>query len=250
MATKSKIKILIVDDHQLVRFGVGSLLANADNIVVIGEADSGEDAVTKAKELKPDIVLMDINMPGLGGMEATRKILRQSDQVKIIIVSVIETEPFPSRLLQLGARGYLSKDSTPNELKDAIQTVYDGERYLNPKIAQQLALQHLSDNSEKPFESLSDRELQVMQMIINGVKAPDVAEQLCLSSKTVNSYRYRVFNKLNVKSDVELTHMALKYGFLKLDELTKSAVGNISKSQSESKTKEDTAAKNKKAAAG
>jgi two-component system invasion response regulator UvrY len=214
------IKVLVVDDHELVRVGVQRLLGDADDIDVIGEAQDGEEAIIKAKELQPDVVLMDINMPGLGGMEATRKILRAAEKTQIIIVSVIETEPFPSRLLQLGARGYLSKDSTPDELKEAIRTVFKGERYLNPKIAQELALQHLAEGDDSPFEALSERELQVMQMIINGKKAPDIADKLCLSSKTVNSYRYRLFDKLKVETDVELTHMAIKYGLLKLEELT------------------------------
>lgn len=217
------ISVLVVDDHELVRVGVQRLLADADDIEVIGEAENGEEAIEKAKQLQPNVVLMDINMPGLGGMEATRKILRVAEKTQIIIVSVIETEPFPSRLLQLGARGYLSKDSTPDELKEAVRTVNKGERYLNPKIAQQLALQHLAEGAESPFECLSERELQVMQMIINGQKAPDIAEKLCLSSKTVNSYRYRLFDKLKVGSDVELTHMAIKYGLLKLEELTNNA---------------------------
>ena len=168
------IKVLIVDDHELVRMGMQRLLADTADIEVVGEADSGEQAIEKTKELQPDIVLMDINMPGLGGMEATRKLLRVAKDTKIIIVSVIETEPFPSRLLQIGARGYLSKDSNPEELHEAIRTVNSGERYLNPKIAQQLALQHLSDGSETPFANLSERELQVMQMIISGQKVPDM----------------------------------------------------------------------------
>jgi two-component system invasion response regulator UvrY len=217
------IKVLIVDDHELVRIGVQRLLSDTDDIDVIGEAGSGEEAIEKTKELQPDIVLMDINMPGLGGMEATRKLLRVAKETKIIIVSAIETEPFPSRLLQIGARGYLSKDSTADELHEAIRTVFNGERYLNPKIAQQLALQYLSDNSESPFDALSERELQVMQMIISGQKVPDIADKLCLSSKTVNSYRYRLFEKLQVHSDVELTHMAIKYGLLKLEELSTKA---------------------------
>lgn len=230
----NQINVLIVDDHELVRVGVERLLADEDDITVIGNAESGEAAVELAKKLQPNVILMDINMPGLGGMEATRKILRVAEKTQIIIVSVIETEPFPSRLLQLGARGYLSKDSTPDELRDAIRTVSKGERYLNPKIAQQLALQHLAEGADSPFELLSERELQVMQMIINGQKAPDIAEKLCLSSKTVNSYRYRLFDKLKVDSDVELTHMAIKYGLLKLEELTTTADSMIDKDKNSS----------------
>jgi two-component system invasion response regulator UvrY len=223
-SSKSTIKILVVDDHELIRVGIEKLIASEADMKVIASASSGEEAITKAKELLPDVVLLDINMPGLGGMEACRKILRYSEKSKIIVLSVMDAEPFPSKLLQLGARGYVSKDSSADELKDAIRTVHSkNQRYLSPKIAQQLALQHMDDKGETPFSCLSERELQVTQYIIKGDKAPDISEKLFLHSKTVNSYRYRIFAKLGIKTDVELTHLAIKYGLIKFEELAMSA---------------------------
>lgn len=214
------IKVLIVDDHELVRAGFKGLLNDTTDIKVIGECNNGEDAITRAKEQNPDIILMDINMPGLGGMEATRKIVHLLPKTKIIVVSVIDTEPFPTRLLELGAAGYLSKGSTPDELRAAVRKVYAGELYLSPQIAQHVALQHVSGGNDSPFASLSRRELQVTQMIIKGMKAPDIAKILHISPKTINSYRYRLFEKLKINSDVELTHKAINYGVLTLEEMT------------------------------
>lgn len=224
------IKVLIVDDHKLLRQGLSALLESAKDIKVIGEAQSGEDAIKMAKDLLPDIVLMDIEMPGLGGIEATRKISKSCGKhTRVIVLSVLDTAPFPSRLIKIGASGYLNKDSTSEEILDAIRTVSTGETYLSPGIAKQLALQHVSDKGDSPFASLSDRELQIMQMTItDGLKAPDIADKLCLSPKTINSYRYRMFKKLKVKNNIELTHMAIQFGILKLEELSEDMLEGIS----------------------
>lgn len=208
------IKVLLVDDHDLVRIGIRRLLSDVNGIKVIGEAKSGEEAVKTTRELKPHVILMDVKMPGIGGLEATRKILRMDSDVKVIAVTVYGEEPFPSRLLQAGAAGYITKGSSLDEMVQAIRTVYSGQRYLSPEVAQQLALKHLTDKDESPFDSLSERELQVMIMITNGHKVQEISDKLCLSPKTVNSYRYRLFEKLNVNSDVELTHLAIRHGML------------------------------------
>ncbi len=208
------IKVLLVDDHDLVRIGIRRLLSDVNGIKVIGEAKSGEDAVKMARELRPHVILMDVKMPGIGGLEATRKILRADSEVKVIAVTVYGEEPFPSRLLQAGAAGYITKGSSLDEMVQAIKTVNAGQKYLSPEVAQQLALKHLTDKDESPFESLSERELQVMIMITNGHKVQEISDKLCLSPKTVNSYRYRLFEKLSVNSDVELTHLAIRHGML------------------------------------
>ena len=208
------INVLLVDDHDLVRIGIRRLLADVNGIKVIGEAKSGEDAVRMARELRPHVILMDVKMPGIGGLEATRKVLRADPEVKVIAVTVYGEEPFPSRLLQAGAVGYITKGSSLDEMLQAIRTVFAGQRYLSPEVAQQLALRHLTDKDESPFDSLSERELQVMIMITNGMKVQEISDKLCLSPKTVNSYRYRLFEKLNVNSDVELTHLAIRHGML------------------------------------
>jgi len=208
------ITVLLVDDHDLVRVGIRRLLADVQGIKVVGEAKSGEEAVRIVRDLQPNVVLMDVKMPGIGGLEATRKLLRADPSVKVIAVTVYGDEPFPSRLLQAGAAGYLTKGSSVDEMVHAIRTVYSGQRYISPEVAQQLALKHLSDNEASPFESLSERELQVMIMITNGMKVQTISDKLCLSPKTVNSYRYRLFEKLGVNSDVELTHLAMRHGLL------------------------------------
>ena len=208
------INILLVDDHDLVRIGIRRLLADVNGIKVVGEAKSGEDAVRLARELKPHVILMDVKMPGIGGLEATRKVLRADPGIKVIAVTVYGEEPFPTRLLQAGAVGYITKGSTLNEMVQAIRTVHAGQKYLSPEVAQQLALKHLTDQDDSPFDSLSERELQVMIMITNGQKVQAISDKLCLSPKTVNSYRYRLFEKLGVNSDVELTHLAIRHGML------------------------------------
>lgn len=208
------ITVLVVDDHDIVKAGIVRLLADVKGIKVIGEAESGEKALRIAKEKHPHVVLMDVKMPGIGGLEATRKMLRADPEVKIIALTVCGEEPFPSKLLQAGAAGYITKDSGIEEIVNAIKTVYSGKRYIGPEIAQQLALKTVSDFEKSPIDLLSERELQVMMMITEGQKVQEISDKLCLSSKTVNSYRYRLFDKLKVTSDVELTHLAIKHGIL------------------------------------
>jgi two-component system invasion response regulator UvrY len=208
------ITVLIVDDHELVRAGIRSLLSTVNGLKVIGEAATGEEAVKVAREKHPNVVLMDVRMPGIGGLEATRKLLRADPDLKIIALTVCGEEPFPSKLLQAGAAGYLTKGSGLDEMVQAIHSVYHGKRYISPEVAQQLALKHLSDEKASPFETLSERELQVMLMITSGQKVQEISDKLCLSPKTVNSYRYRLFEKLGVNSDVELTHLAIRHGIL------------------------------------
>ncbi len=205
------IDVLIVDDHDLVRMGIHRLLSDLQNIKVIAEANNGEDAVSMMRKLDPDIVLMDADMPGIGGLEATRRMLRYNPDVKIIILSAHAEDPLPSLFLEVGVRGYLTKGASTNEMAVAIQQVNVGQIHIAPEIAQQLALKSLNKESKNPFDQLSDREMQVMLMITKGIKVPEISDTLCLSPKTINSYRYRLFDKLGVDGDVELTHMALRY---------------------------------------
>ncbi len=205
---------MLVDDHDLIRAGIKRLLADQSGLKVVGEAESGEIAINVARKTTPQVVLMDVKMPGIGGLEATRKLLRIDPDIKILVLTACDEDPFPSRLLQAGAAGYLTKDCGVDEMVQAIKAVNAGQRYISPVIAQQLALKHLSDNEASPFDVLSERELQVMIMITSGQKVQDISTKLCLSPKTVNSYRYRLFEKLNINSDVELTHLAIRYGLL------------------------------------
>ena len=208
------IKVLLVDDHELVRFGIKRLLQDAKGIKVVGEAATGEDAVLLAKDLIPDVVLMDVQMPGIGGLMATRKLLQHNPDIKVLALTVHDDEPYPSRFLQIGAAGYITKGCKADEMIRAIRLVHSGQRYLSPEIAQQLALKRFGKDDQSPLDILSERELQIMIMIIGGQKVPDISEKLHLSSKTVNSYRYRIFEKLNVDNDVELTLLAMRLGLV------------------------------------
>ena len=208
------IKVLIVDDHALVRMGIRRLLEDLPDMLVVGEAESGEVALTLVKLHQPDVVLLDMKMPGIDGWEVTRRLKKSAPQVKVIAVTAMSIEPLPSRVLQLGAMGYLTKESGAEEMAAAIRKVYKGEKYLSAEIAQKMAINSLQAPHETPFDLLSEREMQVMLMITSGMTVPDIAERLFLSSKTINGYRYRIFEKLAIKNDVELTYMAMKHGMI------------------------------------
>jgi len=212
------INVLLVDDHELVRTGIKRILDDVRGFKVVGEAKDGEQAVQFCRQHSPNIVLMDMNMPGMGGLEATKKICRYCPDVKIIVLTVNCEDPVPSKVMQIGAHGFLTKGAGSDEMVRAIRCVHAGQRYIAPEIAQQIALAQVTGRTdENPFQSLSERELQIMLMITKGEKAQDIAERLNLSSKTVNSYRYRMFEKLNVGGDVELTHLAIRHKMIDID---------------------------------
>ncbi len=208
------IQVLVVDDHQLVRVGTSRLLADVEGMQVVGQAETGEQAIDMVKDLKPDVVLMDIQMPGIGGLEATRRCLRIDPDLKVIAVTVYDDEPYPSKLLGVGAVGYLTKNADMDEMIRAIKKVMAGQRYISSEVAQHLALRPFSQDAITPFEVLTSREMQITLMVIMGHGAPDISKKLSLSSKTVNSYRYRIFEKLGIKNDVGLTKLAIKHGII------------------------------------
>lgn len=212
------IQVIVVDDHDLVRMGLVRLLGDANGIDVIAEASGGEEAIKLAKQLEPDVILMDVRMPGIGGIEATRKIHRLHPDIKVIAVTACGDDPFPSRLLQAGASGYLTKGASTDEMVLAIRTVTAGQKYLAPNVAQKLALQTVGQGGS-PFSELSDREMQIAIMICSCKKVQEISDKLCLSPKTVNTYRYRIFDKLAISSDVELTHLAIRHGLLEPQEM-------------------------------
>lgn len=205
------IKVLIVDDHALVRMGIRRLLDDLPDMDVVAEAESGEEALVLVKTCKPDVVLLDMKMPGIDGWEVTRRLKKSNPQIKVIAVTAICTEPLPSRVLQLGAMGYITKESGVQEMAAAIRKVAKGEKYLSAEIAQKMAINSLEAVQDSPFDALSEREMQVMFMITSGMEVQDIAERLFLSTKTINGYRYRMFEKLAIKNDVELTYLAMKY---------------------------------------
>ena len=211
------IKVLIVDDHQMVRFGTRRLLEDEPGLQIVGEASSGEEAIEAVDALNPQVVLMDVQMPGIGGLEATRRCLRIAPDVKVIALSMHDGEPFPSKLFEAGAKGYASKRSDPEELILAIRKVMAGQRYISTDIAQNLALRPFAEVQQSPFEQLSGREMQIALMVIRGMGAAEMAKMLTLSPKTVNSYCYRIFEKLDIKNDVELTKLAIQHGLLETE---------------------------------
>lgn len=208
------IRILLADDHDLVRNGIGRLLADLGDVEVVGHATSGEEAVQLARELHPDLILMDIRMPGIGGLEATRRIRQVDDAIKVIALSAWDDGPLAARLLQAGASGYVAKGAPFADVEKAIRRAMAGQRYLSAGVAEQMALQQLGGGDASPFEKLSERELQIALMVVNCEKVTTIADKLHLSSKTVNSYRYRLFEKLGIASDVELTHLAIRHGLI------------------------------------
>jgi len=208
------IRVLVVDDHDLVRLGIVSLLADSNKIEVVAQANSGEIAIEMAKEFEPEVVLMDIRMPGIGGLEATRKLLRLNEDIRIIAVTAYGEDPYATRLLEAGAAGYMTKGATGDEMVMAILKVKSGQRYISPEVAQRMVLKPFDSSAACPFDVLSDREMQISMQIVNCVKVPDISDQLFLSPKTVNTYRYRIFEKLNISSDVELTRLAIRHGVI------------------------------------
>jgi two-component system invasion response regulator UvrY len=208
------INVLLVDDHELVRTGIETLLNDIEDIEVIGVAKSGEEAVDAVTALSPSVVMMDINMPGIGGVEACRRILRQDADVKIIAVSVHNDGPIPHQLLKLGVLSFVSKGSPVNEMVLAIRSVMDGKRYLCSEVANNLAFQGLPGSNESPFSVLSHRESEVVTLILQGKTIKEMSGILILSDKTINTYRYRLYSKLRIKNDVELIRLAIKFGHI------------------------------------
>ena len=206
------INILLVDDHELVRTGIRKILTEVRGVNVIAEMQSGEDAIKFCRHTEPDVILMDIDMPGMGGLEATKKICRLCPDAKVIILTAHSEDPFPSKVMKIGASGYLTKGTPADEMVNAIKKVHCGQRYLTSEVAQKIALNKFQ--GDNPFDNLSERELQIMLMITRGEKVTTISEHLNLSAKTVNSYRYRMFEKLSVSNDVELTHLAIQYGII------------------------------------
>jgi two-component system invasion response regulator UvrY len=209
------INVMLVDDHDLVRTGIRRLLDDIDGIKVVAEAGNGEQAIRQVRNKRPDVILMDVSMPGIGGLEATRKITRSLPDMKIIAVTIHDDDPFPARLLEAGAAGYITKGCDIREIINAIRSVYQGKQYITPGIAQKLALSFVNNRERSPFAELTPRETQVMLMVVKGYTNKEISEKLCLSPKTTSTYRYRLFEKLGVENVVELTRFAIRPGLIK-----------------------------------
>jgi two-component system invasion response regulator UvrY len=209
------IHILIIDDQALVRTGLRHILAQNNEITEVSEVASGEAALRQYRKMRPDVILLSVNLPGLTGFEVTRRLRRAHPRAKIIILAKHAKAPYPKRLLNAGASGYLTLDCDAEELLQAVRAVAGGQRYVGSKAAKQLALSMLSANGgESPFEDLSAREMEVMLKLTDGRRIPDIASLLCLSPKTVSTYKYRILGKLGARSEVEMVRMAMRYGLV------------------------------------
>jgi DNA-binding NarL/FixJ family response regulator len=213
------IRIVLIDDHELVRTGFRMILAAQGGCEVVGEAADGEAGLALIRRLKPDVALVDVHMPKLGGIELTDRVRRAKLPTRVVIVSVLSEAPFPKRLIEAGASGYLTKGCAAEELIRAVRQVADGRRYLSPDIAEAIALAKVDGAGASPFEPLSARELGVAIMLAEGRAMKDIAAQLSLSSKTVATYKYRLFDKLGIDNTVALAHLAHLHGLL--DERTR-----------------------------
>ncbi len=217
----SKIKVLLAEDHTIVRKGIRSLLDAEANITVVGEAEDGRQALQKVEELLPDIVLMDITMPHLNGLEATRQIKKLFPQVKVIALTMYTNEEYVSQVLQAGAAGYLVKQAAPAELVSAIQAVYRGDSFLSPAVSKTLIEEYLKHTDkasrEDNFDKLTDREREVLQLIAEGYSNREIAEALHLSIKTVGVHRTNLMEKLDIHNTPELVKFAIRKGIIKLE---------------------------------
>jgi len=202
------IRVILVDDHEIVRSAIKLTLKDAKDIEIVAEAKTGEEAVSLTKRLKPDIVLMDMNMPGTDGFSASMQLLQNTVPVKILIISSQESDVLQPRLLQRGISGYISKNAAPETLKEAIRAVHAGKKFF---------VTTTPTPTNSPFTDLSDRELQITLMIAKGMESQEIAERLFLSKKTIHGYHRDLLKKLGVKKDVDLTRLAIKYGLIDLD---------------------------------
>ncbi len=208
------IQILIVDDQELVRTGLRHILESSQSTGTIAEVSTGEEAVQLCRKFKPDVILLDISLPGLSAFESTGRLKRVRPKAGIIVLAVHAKSPYPTRLLEAGASGYLTMDCSSAELLEAVKTVAEGKRYISAEAAKQLALSILPGTAESPFDELSARELEVMLKLTEGNRIPDIASLMCLSPKTVATYKYRIYDKLGTRSEVDLMRMAMRYGLL------------------------------------
>jgi DNA-binding NarL/FixJ family response regulator len=208
------IKVYIVDDHALVRTGFRLILGAQPDIEVIGDAESAEDALPEIRRLQPDIVLCDLNLPGLSGLELTERVVRGDYGCRVIAVSVLEDGPMPRRLLEAGAYGYVGKACDVEELLRAVRDVSRGRKYLANSIAQGLALAGLHGDAASPFDSLTPRELEVALLLNQGMRQESIAKHLSLSAKTVNTHKARLFGKLGIHDNIALARLATQYGLV------------------------------------
>ena len=213
MMTSTKIRVMLVDDHAVVRVGFRMLLSASSDIVVAAEADSGELAYQRYAEVKPDVVVMDLSMPGMGGIEAVRRLLTRDKAARVLVLSAHEDTVHPKRVLKAGALGYLSKRTAPEELIEAVRAIAAGRIYLDAEVARKLAVQDLS-GAGGAVEALSEREFTVFIQLARGQSVNQIAETLCLSPNTVGTHLYNIKQKLGAANQAELALIAVRNGLI------------------------------------
>jgi len=209
----NQINVMLVDDHAVVRMGFKMLLEMDADIKVVAEAESGEQGIQRYMEFKPNVVVMDITMPGMGGLESIERILAKDNTAKILVLSAHEDSVHPKRVLNAGAMGYLTKRSAAEELIKAIRTVASGKKYLEASVAQQMAIQQLSGN-QNPVDVLSPREFEVFMALAKGKTTNEIAETLFLSPRTVGTHLYNIKQKLNANNSAEIALIAMRSGLI------------------------------------
>jgi len=214
-----RIKVIIADDHQLFREGLVNLLANSDEVEIVAKAENGKDAIEKAEKYMPDLILMDIGMPIINGVEATQILHSKHPGLKIIALSMHSDKHYIKGMLEAGASGYLLKNSTYNQLLDAIKTVYGGKKYLSEQITDVLIDNYLGKNEVLPVKApeLTDREFEILKLYAEGKSAKEIAKQLFVSTKTVGTHKQNIMEKLHLKSTVEMAKYAIKNGIVSIE---------------------------------
>lgn len=208
------IKILIADDHPIVRAGLKQMLADAEDIEVTAEASDGHELLRRIRSEDVDVLLLDLTMPGLNGLDALKQIKVEKPDLPVLVLSMHPEDQYGIRILKAGAAGYLMKSAAPDQLLGAIRKVHHGGRYVSPALAEKLALGLQTGSAGLPHEGLSDREYQVLCLIASGKTVKEIAAALAISEKTVSTYRTRILEKMNMKSNAELTHYAIKHALV------------------------------------
>jgi DNA-binding NarL/FixJ family response regulator len=220
-AYMDSIRVLLVEDHTIVRKGLRALLEGESDIEVVGEAEDGRQALDQVQQLLPDVVLMDLGMPGLNGLEATRQIKRQFPKIRVVVLTMHTDEESVFQVLQVGASGYLIKQARTEEVLAAIRAVYRGESFLSPSISTKVIEEYLrragKEEPVDPYERLTNREREVLQLIAEGHSTQDIANLLYISAKTVETHRARLMEKLDIHTIAELTQYAIRKGVIKLE---------------------------------
>ncbi|MBU1879717.1 MAG: response regulator transcription factor [Chloroflexi bacterium] len=204
------IRVLIADDHAVVRRGLKQILQDTHEMVVAGEALNGQEVLEKVRAEAWDVVVLDIAMPGRGGLDILKELKHERPQLPVLVLSMYAEDQFAVRVLKAGASGYLTKDSAPDELVKAVRKVVNGGKYVSPFLAEKLAAEINTDSSRLPHETLSDREFQVLRLIATGKAVKEIAAELALSTKTISTYRARILHKMNLTTTAELIHYAMR----------------------------------------